>query len=85
MSQLSNSLIGKSYLCAILGHRFLTTKRVNSHFNEYQCSVCRQQATNDSNGQKIIMTSQLKEINETLFYLHQKRAFVTKFYFLKKT
>jgi hypothetical protein len=42
------------------------------------------QATNDSVGQKIKLTSELKDINETLFYLYLKRQFLAKFYFEKK-
>jgi hypothetical protein len=41
------------------------------------------QATNDTRGQKITLTSKLKEINETLFYLNLKKQFVSKFYFRK--
>lgn len=74
----------KNYVCALIGHRFQTTKKVNTHFNEYECTICHLQATNDSRGQKIILTSKLKDINETLFYLHMKREFGSKFYLGKK-
>ena len=84
MSTLPQKIFGGDYLCSIFGHQFVTTKKVNSHFNEYECSICHQQTTNDSTGQKIILTSELKEINETLFYLHLKRQFTSKFYFQKK-
>lgn len=73
----------KSYLCSLLGHRFHTTKKVNTHFNEYECSFCHHQATNDNCGQKITLTSRLKDINDTLFYLHSKRETISETY-LKK-
>ena len=41
------------------------------------------QVTNDMRGQKITLTSKLKDINETLFYLNLKKQFLTKFYFRK--
>ena len=41
------------------------------------------QATNDTTGHKITLTSQLKEINETLFYLNLKKEFLSRFYFKK--
>jgi hypothetical protein len=73
----------RSYVCSLFGHRFQTTKKVNTHFNEYQCSFCHLQATNDNRGKKIKLTSKLKDINETLLYLHLKREFISKFYFKK--
>jgi hypothetical protein len=39
------------------------------------------QVTNDMKGQKIKLTSKLKDINETLFYLNLKKQFLSKFYF----
>jgi hypothetical protein len=74
----------RSFFCLFFGHRFNTIKKVNTHFNEYKCANCHLHATNDNRGRKIELTSKLKEINETLFYLHQKREFITKFYFKKK-
>lgn len=75
--------IVKNYFCSLFGHHFVEVKKVNSHFKEFECATCKVQATNDSNGKKIILTSELKEINETLFYLQLKKKFLSKFY-LKK-
>ncbi|MBP6556996.1 MAG: hypothetical protein KAX93_02050 [Flavobacterium sp.] len=84
LNYLTHGMVKKSYRCSIFGHRFVETKKINIHFNEYQCEVCKMQATNDSRGQKITLTSKLKDINETLFYLNLKKQFITKFYFQKK-
>lgn len=84
LNYLTQGMVNKSYRCSILGHRFVETKKINIHFSEYQCEVCKMQATNDSRGQKITLTSKLKDINETLFYLNLKKQFITKFYFPKK-
>ena len=64
--------------------RYVETKKVNEHFSEFECVNCRTQATVDSRGQKITLTSQLRDINETLFYLNLKKQFLAKFYFQKK-
>ena len=73
-----------NYICSLLGHRYVETKKVNTHFSEFECKTCKTQATNDSRGQKITLTSELRDINETLFYLNLKRQFLAKFYFPKK-
>jgi hypothetical protein len=70
---LTEGIVKKSYRCSILGHHYVETKKVNTHFSEYECTICKIQATNDSSGQKIMLTSKLKDINETLFYLNLKK------------
>ena len=69
----TDGMVKKNYRCSLLGHHFVEIKKVNNHFSEYECSVCKMQATNDTKGHKITLTSQLKEINETLFYLNLKK------------
>jgi hypothetical protein len=81
---LSNGIVKKNYYCTLFGHRYVETKKVNNHFSEFECEVCRIQATNDIRGQKITLTTKLKDINETLFYLQLKKQFVARFYFHKK-
>ena len=78
---LEEKVAKKDFLCSIIGHRYLKTKTINEHFSEYECACCGHQFTNDSQGKKIDLTSKLKEINETLFYLHMRREFINKFYF----
>ena len=74
----------KNYRCIIFGHIFMVTKKVNEHFSEFECKHCALQVTNDTRGKKITLTSKLKEINETLLYLHLKKQFLSKFYFNSK-
>jgi len=81
---LSDGIVKKSYYCTLFGHRYIETKKVNNHFREFECEVCRIQATNDIRGQKIRLTTKLKDINETLFYLQLKKQFVAHFYFHNK-
>jgi hypothetical protein len=81
---LTQGMVKKNYICSLFGHRFVETKKVNTHFSEFECKTCKMQATNDSSGHKITLTSELKDINETLFYLNLKRQFLARFYFPKK-
>ena len=80
---LPNGMVKKNYRCSLLGHRFVETKKINNHFSEFECKTCKMQVTNDMRGQKIRLTSKLKDINETLFYLNLKKQFLSKFYFRK--
>ena len=80
---LTDGMVKKNYRCSMLGHRYVETKKVNLHFSEFECKTCKMQVTNDTRGQKITLTSKLKEINETLFYLNLKKQFLSKFYFRK--
>jgi hypothetical protein len=80
---ISNGMVKKNYRCSLLGHRFVETKKINNHFSEFECETCKMQVTNDMRGQKIRLTSKLKDINETLFYLNLKKKFLSKFYFRK--
>lgn len=80
----NNYITFKKYFCLLIGHKYILVKKINEHFSEFECTSCKKQVTNDSKGQKIALTSELKDINETLFYLHLKKQFVTRFYFNKK-
>jgi predicted RNA-binding Zn-ribbon protein involved in translation (DUF1610 family) len=64
-----------TFLCSFIGHKIITTRNVTNHFKEYKCSVCGLELTNDLQGHKIFLTQELKDINETLFSLYQKRNY----------
>ena len=81
---LTDGMVKKNYRCSLLGHHYVETKKVNTHFSEYECSICKIKATNDTIGQKVTLTNKLKDINETLFYLNLKKQFLSKFYFKKE-
>lgn len=83
-NRLSEKLLGKKFVCSIFGHRFVETRKINLHFSEFECTHCKLQVTNDTIGQKTALTSELKDINETLSYLHTKKEFVKNFYYPKK-
>ncbi|WP_293871506.1 hypothetical protein [Flavobacterium sp.] len=84
LNYLTQATVKKNYFCWLLGHRFLETKKVNAHFSEFECKTCKIQVTNDTRNNKIALTKELKDINETLFYINLKKQFVSKFYFRRK-
>jgi hypothetical protein len=67
-----NNLSSK-ILCSFFGHKIITTRNVTNHFKEYKCSVCGLELTDDLKGHKTFLTPELKDINETLLSLYQKR------------
>lgn len=78
---LAENTITKNILCLLFGHHYLEVKKVNNHFKEFECSYCKLQVTNDNKGNKTALTTELKDINKTLSYLHLKREFLSRFYF----
>lgn len=61
-------------ICSLFGHKTVTTRNVSNHFKEYKCSICGLELTNDLYGNKVFLTPELKDINESLMQLnHNKR------------
>jgi len=65
----------RKILCSFFGHKIVTTRDVTNHFKEFKCSCCGLELTNDLKGHKTFLTPELKDINETLISLYQKRRF----------
>jgi hypothetical protein len=65
----------RKILCSFFGHKIVTTRNVTNHFKEFKCSCCGLELTNDLKGHKTFLTPELKDINETLISLYQKRRF----------
>lgn len=72
-SQIKQNVSVGRILCSVFGHRFIVTRKVTAHIKEYECACCGKQATIDVKGNLASLTPQLKEINETLAMLHQKK------------
>ncbi|WP_269227603.1 hypothetical protein [Flavobacterium eburneipallidum] len=51
----------------------ITSRNITNHFKEYKCSVCGLELTDDTKGHKTFLTPELKDINETLINLYQKK------------
>lgn len=63
----------KKFFCSIFGHHFTVSKKVTSHIKEYSCVHCGKQVTTDVSGNLSNLTPQLREINDTLAHIYQKR------------
>ncbi len=69
----SSFSIAKIY-CGLFGHKYVASKQVTNYIKEYTCSHCREQVTTNSKGRLEVMTPKLKEINDVLAFVHQKKT-----------
>jgi len=63
----------KKWVCMFIGHRYQPIRKITNHFNEYECKCCGKQVADDPRGKLIVLTPQIKEINETLQYMFLKK------------
>lgn len=63
----------KNIHCKIFGHKYYVTRHVTHHVKEYTCKFCKKSLTTDSNGNLVPLTPKLKEINDVLERIHNKR------------
>ena len=63
----------KKLLCTLFGHHYTVSKNVTSHIKEYACVHCGKQVTTDASGNLSLLTPELREINQTLERIYQKR------------
>jgi DNA-directed RNA polymerase subunit RPC12/RpoP len=65
--------LSSKIMCSFFGHKIITTRNVTDYFREYKCSTCGLELTNDTHGHKIFLTPKLKDINESLINLYNRR------------
>lgn len=70
---MKNSTPKSSLRCKVFGHSYKESRTVTSYITEYRCSRCDAEATTDEKGNFLQLTPQLRDINETLIYLCEKK------------
>ena len=60
--------------CNFFGHHFVVSKKVTEHIKEYRCVHCGKQVTTDERGKLSPLTQKMKEINNTLEDMYQRRS-----------
>lgn len=68
----SHSLFG--IICATFGHNYLVTRKVTNHINEYKCSHCGREVTDNQAGNIEALTHRIKEVNSCVADFFQKRT-----------
>ncbi|MES2239912.1 MAG: hypothetical protein V4497_06575 [Bacteroidota bacterium] len=71
--EIKKLIVSKKILCSIFGHNIVTSKKITTNLNEYKCTVCKMELTNDEKGGITFLTPELKEINQALeTFCHKK-------------
>ncbi|WP_367768523.1 hypothetical protein AB3G33_09230 [Flavobacterium sp. WC2421] len=71
--EIKDIFLSKKMICKIIGHKIILSRRITNHINEYKCSICDLELTNDDEGNRTNLTPELKEINETLIQFYKKK------------
>ena len=71
--EIKEIFLSKKIICRILGHKMVLSRRITNHINEYKCSICDLELTNDNEGNRTNLTPELKDINETLIQFYKKK------------
>jgi len=61
-------------LCSALGHQYTITRKITNHINEYKCSQCGREVTNNPSGYFEALNFKNKQINASLEVLFRKRS-----------
>ena len=59
--------------CSSFGHHLIVSKNITLHIKEYKCVHCHKQVTTDASGNLSELTPELRDINNTLQNIYQKR------------
>jgi len=61
-------------LCSAFGHDYVITRKVTNHINEYKCSNCNREVTDNLTGHLEVLTFKNKKVNTCVSSFFQKRA-----------
>jgi hypothetical protein len=68
--------ISKRNLCSFFGHKMIITRKVTDHIQEYKCSNCELELTNNIYGHTISLTPELKKIHESINNWYRKKKMI---------
>ena len=61
-------------ICTTFGHDYIVTRKVTDHINEYKCTHCGREVTNNYNGKVELLTHKIKQVNTNLAtFIRKKR------------
>jgi hypothetical protein len=61
-------------VCTAFGHNYKITREVTNHINEYKCTHCGREVTDNILGNLEILTGKVKEVNTTVSSFLEKRS-----------
>ena len=60
--------------CTAIGHNYKVTRKVTNHINEYKCSHCGKEVTENLKGNLEVLTLKTKELNSAVSAFCQRRT-----------
>jgi len=60
-------------LCGTLGHDYVISRKITTHINEYQCSNCGKEVTDNFSGRLENLTLKTKNVNTSLAMFFEKK------------
>lgn len=64
----------KGIVCTTFGHHYKVTRKVTNHINEYRCSHCGREVTDNLSGNLEVLTYKMKEVNSTVSSFFKRRS-----------
>ena len=62
-----------SFVCATFGHDYAVSRTITDYINEYKCSHCGKEVTENFQGKIELLTVKVREANTSLASLYQKK------------
>ena len=63
----------KSLVCLTFGHDYIVTRKVTDHINEYRCSHCGREVSENDTGHLEELTQKVKRANASLASFFEKK------------
>lgn len=60
-------------VCLTFGHDYIVTRKVTDHINEYRCSHCGREVSENGNGHLEEITNKVRQANTSLASFFQKK------------
>lgn len=61
-------------VCTAFGHDYIITRKVTNHINEYKCSNCGREVTDNLSGHLETLTLKNKKVNTIVSAFFQKKS-----------
>ena len=60
-------------VCGTLGHDYVISRKITNHINEYKCTNCNKEVTDNFYGRIENLTFQTKKVNTSLALFFEKK------------
>ena len=61
------------FVCSTFGHDYVITRKVTNHINEYRCTHCGKEVTDNFSGNLEQLTLKNKQVNSSLALFFEKK------------